>query len=99
SPTWRSVWAGMTRRLSATTSGPCLAARPANTPTRTAVSAGMATLPRVDPTDLAFAGASEQARLLAAGTVTAPALLDIYLERIARLDPELRSYRVVLADS
>jgi amidase len=53
----------------------------------------------VDPTDLAFAGAAAQARLLAAGTITAPALLDLYLDRIARLDPNLRSYRVVLADS
>ncbi|WP_123028520.1 amidase [Mycolicibacterium stellerae] len=53
----------------------------------------------MDPTDLAFAGAAEQARLLAAGTVTAPALLDLYLDRIARLDPQLRAYRVVLADS
>ena len=57
------------------------------------------TLQRVDSTDLAFAGAAEQARLLAAGSITAPALLDLYLERIARLDPELRAYRVVLADS
>jgi amidase len=48
---------------------------------------------------LAFAGAAEQARLLAAGTITAPALLDLYLERIARLDPTLGAYRVVLADS
>ena len=53
----------------------------------------------MDPTELAFAGAAEQARLLAAGTITAPALLDLYLDRIARLDPELRAYRVVLADS
>ncbi|MDT5196927.1 MAG: amidase, partial [Mycobacterium sp.] len=50
----------------------------------------------MDPRDLAYAGAAEQARLLAAGTVTAPALLDIYLDRIARLDGEIRSYRVVL---
>ena len=34
--------------------------------------------------------------MLAAGTITAPALLDIYLDRIARLDPQLNSYRVVL---
>ena len=53
----------------------------------------------MDPRDLAFAGAGEQARLLAAGIVTAPALLDVYLDRIARLDPELRSYRVVLANT
>ena len=37
--------------------------------------------------------------MLAAGTITAPALLEIYLDRIARLDPQLRSYRVVLADT
>ena len=53
----------------------------------------------MDPRDLAFAGAAEQARLLAAGAITAPELLDVYLDRIARLDRELRSYRVVLADS
>src|SRR5690242_6427947 len=37
--------------------------------------------------------------MLADGVITAPALLEAYLERIGRLDPELRSYRVVLADS
>ncbi len=34
-----------------------------------------------------------------AGAVTAPALTDLYLDRIARLDPELRAYRVVFADA
>jgi amidase len=53
----------------------------------------------VDPRDLAFTGAAEHARLLAAGAVTAPALLEVYLDRIARFDRELRSYRVVLADT
>ena len=53
----------------------------------------------MDTTNLAFVGAAEQARLLAAGTITAPDLLDLYLGRIARLDPGLRAYRVVLADS
>lgn len=53
----------------------------------------------MDSTDIAFAGAAEQAHMLAAGTITAPALLELYLERIARVDRELRSYRVVLADS
>lgn len=53
----------------------------------------------MDSGELAFAGAAEQARMLAAGTITAPALLEVYLERIARLDPQLRSYRVVLADT
>jgi amidase len=53
----------------------------------------------MDDRELAFAGAAQQARMLADGSVTAPDLLDVYLERIARLDPELRSYRVVLAES
>lgn len=59
----------------------------------------MITLGQVDPRDLAYTGAAEQARLLAAGVVTAPALLEVYLERIDRLDRELRSYRVVLVES
>lgn len=37
--------------------------------------------------------------MLAAAAITAPALLEVYLERIARLDPQLRSFRVVLAES
>ena len=37
--------------------------------------------------------------MLADGTITAPELLELYLERIARMDRELRSFRVVLADS
>ena len=49
--------------------------------------------------DIAFLGAAEQARRLAAGELTAPALVEIYLDRIAQVDPELRSYRVVLAES
>jgi len=53
----------------------------------------------VDTHELAFAGAAQQARMLADGIITAPELLGVYLERIGRLDPELRSYRVVLADS
>lgn len=52
----------------------------------------------MDP-DIAFSGAAEQARLLAAGTITAPALLELYLDRIRRLDLRLNAYRVVLADA
>ncbi|MGO8938728.1 MAG: amidase [Mycobacterium sp.] len=52
----------------------------------------------MDADDLAFAGAAAQARMLADGEVSAPELLEIYLERIARLDSQLRSYRVVLTD-
>ena len=53
----------------------------------------------MDARDLAFAGAAAQARMLADGEVTAPELLETYLQRIARLDSELRCYRVVLSDS
>ncbi|MGA8544419.1 MAG: amidase [Mycobacterium sp.] len=53
----------------------------------------------MDETDLAFAGAAEQVRMLAEGTITAPGLLEIYLDRIAQLDPQLRTFRVVLADA
>jgi amidase len=53
----------------------------------------------VDTHELVFAGAAAQARMLADGVISAPELLDAYLERIGRLDTELRSYRVVLADS
>lgn len=49
--------------------------------------------------ELAFAGAAEHTRRLAAGNTTAPELLECYLDRIARLDPALRAYRIVLADS
>ena len=52
----------------------------------------------MDSLELAFAGAAEQARMLAAGEITAPTLTELYLERITRLDPELRSYRVVFAE-
>lgn len=37
--------------------------------------------------------------MLAAGSITAPALLELYLDRIARVDRELRAYRVVLTNS
>lgn len=37
--------------------------------------------------------------MLADGELTAPDLLEVYLERIARLDSQLRCYRVVLSDS
>ena len=49
--------------------------------------------------DVAFAGAGELGRMLAGGAITAPALVELFLDRIARLDPQLNAYRVVLADS
>ena len=53
----------------------------------------------MDSTDIAFAGAAEQARMLVNGTITAPAVLELYLDRIARVARELRAYRVVLTES
>ncbi len=53
----------------------------------------------MDSRELAFAGAAAQARMLADGIITAPELVELYLDRIARLDRELRSFRVVLAES
>jgi amidase len=53
----------------------------------------------VDARDLAFAGAAAQARMLADGEVTAPELLEVYLDRIDRMDNQLRCYRAVLAGS
>jgi len=52
----------------------------------------------MDPTDLAFAGAARQAQLIAAGEVTARELTEVTLERIARIDPQLNAYRVVLGE-
>jgi len=53
----------------------------------------------VNAADLAFAGVARQAALIRAGDVSARELTELYLERIERLDPLLRSYRVVLADA
>lgn len=54
--------------------------------------------PAVDATGLAFAGAARQAALVSGGDVTSRELTELYLERIARLDPQLNAYRVVLAE-
>jgi amidase len=52
----------------------------------------------MDATDLCFAGAAEQARLVAAGEVSSRELVRASLERIERLDPELNAFRVVLGE-
>jgi amidase len=52
----------------------------------------------MDATDLAYAGAARQARLIAAGEVSAAEVVRATLERIDRVDPQLNAYRVVLAD-
>lgn len=52
----------------------------------------------MDSSDLAFAGLARQAALVRAGEVSSRELVELYLERIARLDPELNAYSVVLAE-
>lgn len=48
--------------------------------------------------DLAFAGAARQAEMVRAGEVSPKELVELSLERIARLDPELNSFRKVFAE-
>jgi amidase len=52
----------------------------------------------MDATDLAFAGAAEQARLIAAGEVSSREVVQTYLDRIAQLDPQLNAWRIVFAE-
>jgi amidase len=52
----------------------------------------------MDPTELAFAGISRQAELIAAGEVSSRELVELYLERIERFDGQLNAFRVVLAE-
>lgn len=53
----------------------------------------------MDPTDLAFAGLARQAELVRSRAVSSRELVELCLERIDRLDPRLRAFRVVLAES
>jgi amidase len=48
--------------------------------------------------DLAFVGAARQAEMVRAGEVSPRELVELCLERIARLDPELNSFRKVFAE-
>ena len=52
----------------------------------------------MDPLELAFAGIARQAELIAAGEVSSRELVEVYLERIARLNPQLNAIRVVFAE-
>jgi amidase len=52
----------------------------------------------MDALDLAYAGISRQAELIAAGEVSSRELVELYLERITRLDPLLNAFRVVFAE-
>ena len=52
----------------------------------------------MDAADLAFAGPSRQAELIRAGEISARELVELYLERIERIDPEVNAYRTVMAE-
>src|SRR5215204_1369058 len=48
--------------------------------------------------DVAFAGAAKQAEMVRAGEVSPKELVQLSLDRIARLDPELNAFRKVFAE-
>ncbi len=49
----------------------------------------------MDAADLAYAGIARQAELIAGGEVSSRELVDVCLERIERLNPQLNAFRVV----
>ena len=53
----------------------------------------------MDGSELAFAGIARQAELIRAREVSSRELVELCLERIDRLDPQLNAFRVVLSDS
>ena len=48
--------------------------------------------------EIAFAGAARQAEMVRSGEVSPTELVRLHLDRIERLDPQLNSFRVVLAE-
>jgi amidase len=52
----------------------------------------------MDRDDLAFAGLARHADLIAAGELSSRELTELFLARIARLDPLLNAFRVVLSE-
>lgn len=53
----------------------------------------------MDATDLCYAGAAEQSRLIQAGEVSAVELIEATLNRIEQVDPEINAFRCVFAES
>jgi amidase len=52
----------------------------------------------MDSVDLAYAGIARQAELIAAGEVSSRELVELYLGRIERYDPQLNAFRKVFAE-
>jgi amidase len=52
----------------------------------------------MDRDELAFAGVVRQAELVRAGDVSSRELVELYLERIDRFDPELNAFRLVMRE-
>jgi amidase len=52
----------------------------------------------MDAVDLAFAGAVRQAEMIRRREISARELTELYLDRIAMLDPQLNAYRLVFAE-
>jgi amidase len=52
----------------------------------------------MDRDDLAFAGVARQVEMVRRGDVSSLELIELYLERIARLDPELNAFRTVMGE-
>nr|MBA2629997.1 amidase [Thermoleophilaceae bacterium] len=52
----------------------------------------------MEPEEVAFAGVAEQARLVRDGQLSSRDLVELYLDRIERLDPVLNAFRVVMAE-
>ncbi len=52
----------------------------------------------MDVVDLAYAGIARQAELIGVGELSSRDLVEVYLERIARLDPLLNAFRVVFRE-
>jgi amidase len=52
----------------------------------------------MDHDDLAFAGAARQAEMVRKGEISARELVELYLERIERLEPDLNAFRKVMAE-
>ncbi len=53
----------------------------------------------MDAAELAFAGIARQAELIGAGEISSRELVELYLERIERLNPRLNAFTTVLSES